>query len=403
MQRTVLFLFLMAFHLVVVSAFTPDSIVSGGSESRTIEASASVFLSPLPKAVSETSGLIFWRNSLWTHNDSGGTPEIYKIDTATGKITQTIFLDGVINFDWEDIAQDDDFIFVGDFGNNGGDRKNLSIYKIPKALIPLNEKVVRITPSTIGFSFADQKNFENNFRKNDFDCEGFLAFGDSLFLFTKNWNDGNSRLYVVPKIEGDYKVLPRSTFPADGLVTGADVNPAQNEVALIGYKDYQPFMWLFWDFKGSDFFGGKKLRVDFPDLIFVQTEGIAYLDNDKIVYSSENSIAVQGVFSAKSSELKLKADKPNVADHSSKIKISPIAETFSEQIVFEIVELPTTYFSVGLIDRKGKKLYSEKFSVENGNLPFAVNIPVEKLKSGIYAIKIRSGGQSLVQKVKIKN
>jgi len=48
-------------------------------------------------------------------------------------------------------------------------------------------------------------------------------------------------------------------------------------------------------------------------------------------------------------------------------------------------------------------LYSEKFSVENGNLPFAVNIPVEKLKSGIYAIKIRSGGQSLVQKVKIKN
>ena len=399
----VLFSFFVAFQVFPVSVFSPDSLQSEGSKFRTVEVSASEFISTLPKAVSETSGLIFWRNSLWTHNDSGGKPEIYKIDTASGKITQTVFLDGVINFDWEDITQDEDFIFIGDFGNNGGDRQNLCIYKIPKASIPLTEKVVSVSPSTIRFSFADQKSFENNFRKNDFDCESFLSLGDSLFLFTKNWVDGNSRLYVLPKSDGEHSVWPRTTFHADGLVTGADVNPAQNEVALIGYKDFQPFMWLFWDFEGNDFFGGKRLRIDFPELIFVQTEGIAYLNEDKIVYSFERSIVDAGVFSVSSSGLKLLADQPVVADHLSKIVISDIPETFSGKIMFDVIEVPAPKFVVGLSDRNGKKLYSEKFTVENSGSPFPVSIPVGKLKSGNYAIKIISGGQSLVRKVKIKN
>lgn len=399
----VLFSFFVTFQVFPVSSLVKDSLVSDGSTYRTVEAAGKDFLSPLPKTVSETSGLIFWRNSLWTHNDSGGKPEIYKIDTATGKIIQTVFLDGVINFDWEDITQDEDFIFIGDFGNNGGDRKNLCIYKIPKASFSLTEKVVSVNPSTIRFSFADQKSFENNFRKNDFDCEGFLSLGDSLFLCTKNWVDGNSRLYVLPKTVGEHSVWPRTTFPADGLVTGADVNPAQNEVALIGYKDFQPFMWLFWDFKGNDFLGGKKLRVDFPELIFVQTEGIAYLDEDKIVYSFENSGVEQGVFTVSSSGLKALADKPAAADQSSKIVISDIPETFSGKIVFDVIVVPTPKFSVALSDRNGKKLYSEKFIVENSNTPYPVIIPVGKLRSGNYAIKIISGGQSLVRKVKIKN
>ena len=197
MQKTFLvsILFLISFQAVPFASSNTDSLSflkNGGF--RKIDASPSVFLSPLPEKVNETSGLIFWRNALWTHNDSGGKPEIYKIDTSTGKIVQTICLDGIIAFDWEDMAQDNDFIFIGDFGNNGGDRKNLCIYKILKSSIPLNEKTATLTPSKINFSFADQKSFVNNFRKNDFDCEAFFACGDSLFLFSKNWVDGNTRM-----------------------------------------------------------------------------------------------------------------------------------------------------------------------------------------------------------------
>lgn len=398
------FLFLIAFQVLGFVPSNPDSSVFLKNDGfRQVEARPTVFLAPLPDKVKETSGLIFWRNALWTHNDSGGKPELYKIDTATGKISQTIILDGIMANDWEDVAQDNDFIYVGDFGNNGGDRKDLCIYKIPKSVIPLSEKVVRLSPSTLKFSFADQTVFENNFRKNDFDCEAFFAFGDSLYLFSKNWVDGNTRMYVLPKIAGDFKVLPRAAFPADGLVTGADVNPANDEVALIGYKDFQPFMWLFWDFGGNDFFGGEKLRVDFPDLIFVQTEGIAFLDDDKIVYSAEKSIIPQSVFTVTSSGLKSLAEKASVQENLSTILISDISKTFSGKIIFEVIKVPADKFSVVLSSRNGKKLCSEKFDVENSNLPFSVNIPVEKLKSGNYAIKIISGGQTLVRKVKIKN
>ncbi|PKP22334.1 MAG: hypothetical protein CVU06_09535, partial [Bacteroidetes bacterium HGW-Bacteroidetes-22] len=36
----------------------------------------------LPNAVNETSGLIWFRGAWWTHNDSGGKPEIYRLSKS---------------------------------------------------------------------------------------------------------------------------------------------------------------------------------------------------------------------------------------------------------------------------------------------------------------------------------
>lgn len=406
MQKSFLvsILFLIAFQVFGFVPSNPDSLINNKSGGfKKIEASPSVFLSPLPEKVNETSGLIFWRNALWTHNDSGGKPEIYKIDTATGKIVQTICLDGIIAFDWEDMAQDNDFIFIGDFGNNGGDRKNLCIYKILKSSIPLNEKTATLTPSKINFSFADQKSFENNFRKNDFDCEAFFACGDSLFLFSKNWVDGNTRMYVLPKKAGEYPVSPRSTFPADGLITGTDFNEAKNEVVLVGYKNFQSFLWLFDDFDGTDFFNGQKLRVDFPDLVFVQTEGITYLDEDKILFSCERSSVAPSVFEVNSSALKLSAEKQISTYQSSGIVVNEFPAHFTKTIKFEVVSLPDSHFSVELRDKRWKKISSEKFVITEGAAPYSVLIPVGKLRSGTYFVKIISDEKSLVRKIKIEN
>ena len=86
----------------------------------------------LPDTVSETSGLIFHNGKLITHNDSGGRPELYEIDTTSLEITRTVTIENIENIDWEDIAQDDTHIYIGDFGNNGGDRTDLKIYKCLK-------------------------------------------------------------------------------------------------------------------------------------------------------------------------------------------------------------------------------------------------------------------------------
>jgi hypothetical protein len=72
----------------------------------------------LPDSVMETSGLIWWRGSYWTHNDSEGGNMVYRLDSLTGSIIQKIEVTNAGNFDWEDIDHDVDYIYIGDFGNN---------------------------------------------------------------------------------------------------------------------------------------------------------------------------------------------------------------------------------------------------------------------------------------------
>lgn len=247
-----------------------------------------VIIKKLPKKVFETSGLIWWRNSYWTHNDSGGEHEIYRLDSLTGKILQTVYISNADNVDWEDIDQDNDYIYIGDFGNNLGNRTDLVIYKLPKSEIAENDNDT-VTGERIEFSYADQKDFTIKNRANDYDCEAVLCFGDGLYLFTKNWVDLKCRIYEVPKNPGQYTVFPLDEFTVDGLITGAGVNSNKNKIVLCGYKNYVPFIWILSDFRNNDFFGGNKRRIDFKELLATQTEGITFTDNTTFSLSAERT------------------------------------------------------------------------------------------------------------------
>lgn len=50
------------------------------------------FRSYLPEEVQETSGLFFHNGKIWTHNDSGGQPILYALDTTNFEIVQRITL-----------------------------------------------------------------------------------------------------------------------------------------------------------------------------------------------------------------------------------------------------------------------------------------------------------------------
>jgi hypothetical protein len=250
----------------------------------------------LPLELRETSGLIFWNNALWTHNDSGGEPVIYKFDTLTGKVLQRVTLVNARNIDWEEIAQDDTCIYIGDFGNNLGNRKDLKIYIVSKTDIPYN-KDGEVTASVINFSYADQQNFDPANRSNDYDCEAMVAYGDSLYLFTKNWANQQSRLYALPKAPGTYSVFPGDTLAADGLITGADLSPSGNELVLCGYKNYSPILWLLFDFRNGSYFKGNKRLIKFSGMTGTQTEGAAFLRESEVVISSEKTtVSPAGLF-----------------------------------------------------------------------------------------------------------
>lgn len=248
----------------------------------------SVVVNALPQAVNETSGLIYWNGGLWTHNDSGNPPELYKLDTLSGQILQTIIVSGVQNIDWEDIAQDETHIYIGDFGNNAGNRTDLKVLKIPKTDIPASGNA-SVEPETINFSYGDQNSFVSANRNNDFDCESMITYGDSLYLFTKNWVNQQTRLYGLSKIPGNYEIFPNDNLIADGLITGADIQDG-GEIVLIGYKNYNPFMWLLFDFQGSDFFGGNKRRINFTGVLGIQSEGIGYTFGSNVFISSEKTV-----------------------------------------------------------------------------------------------------------------
>jgi hypothetical protein len=92
----------------------------------------------LPAEVHETSGLARSRSDpdlFWTHNDAGGAPVLYAID-AGGALRGAVTIRGASQLDWEDIAvarcESGDCVFVGDIGDNQGERESITIYRIPE-------------------------------------------------------------------------------------------------------------------------------------------------------------------------------------------------------------------------------------------------------------------------------
>lgn len=239
----------------------------------------------LPVTLNETSGLVLWNHQLWSHNDSGNDNRIFALDTLTGKIIASYPLKAAVNHDWEEISQDQDFLYVGDFGNNAtGCRTDLNILRISKNSLLANDPKV----DSIQFSYSDQLSLAPApGNKSDFDCEAFIVTKDSIYLFTKQWTSAKTSLYALPKVPGKYQAHYKSTLDVRGLITGAVYLETKKMIALCGYsKLLQPFVYLLFDYKGNDFFSGniRKLAVGLP---FHQVEGIASNDGVKFYICNE--------------------------------------------------------------------------------------------------------------------
>ena len=243
----------------------------------------------LPNDVRETSGLFFHNGRLWTHNDSGGKPVLYALDTTTFEVVQKITLANAKNKDWEDVCTDGERVYVGDFGNNKGKRKNLRIYTFSLSALP-DSGDATITVDSIRFCFVDQTNFVYNKHEHDFDCEAMFATEDYLYLFSKGWATGTTRMYRLPKTLGNYVAEVVNGFDSQGLITGADYDRENHVLVVVGYVKniWKPFMYLIFDFDEE----GVKLsnrRFELPQWAGTQTEGICFFDEGKCYVSAETS------------------------------------------------------------------------------------------------------------------
>ena len=98
-------------------------------------------LTELDQDIKETSGLVNLNGEIWTHNDSGDDPILYQINASNGNIIRTVEIANATNEDWEDITADENFVYIGDVGNNYGDRTDLRIYKISRSALAASDEV----------------------------------------------------------------------------------------------------------------------------------------------------------------------------------------------------------------------------------------------------------------------
>lgn len=193
----------------------------------------------LTAPLTESSGLTTINDMLYTHNDSGDTPTLYVLDTL-GALKRATTFKNLKNTDWEGITNDANYVYVGDFGNNLGTRKDLTIYKIAMTDLENPDAIAQ----KITFNYDTQTNFTARNRNHGYDLETIIAINDHLILFSKDWTTQQTTIYKVPKEAGDYTLRPQGTIPVNNLITDAAYN-GKNRIVLCGYDNsLQPYIFI---------------------------------------------------------------------------------------------------------------------------------------------------------------
>lgn len=266
-----------------------------GCSSTTTTKSPLVVKTILPKELKEISGLTAVGGNIWAITDKPKS-RVFRLDMA-GKLLQTVNVSNVEATDVEAVTSDSTFIYIGDVGDNVGDRVERKIIKIKAAGIPAGAEV-QVTGETIEFTFPNEAVTETK-KENNFDCESVLSFKDSLYVFTKDREDKETKLYVLPKVPGKYVARYISSFDSKGLITDAAINKQNNELALIGYHKghLYPFILLFSNFTGNDFFSGDHQRIELAKKEWDwQLEGITYSNKNIVYFSCEGTKQVPATF-----------------------------------------------------------------------------------------------------------
>ncbi|WP_188616277.1 hypothetical protein [Cloacibacterium rupense] len=249
----------------------------------------------LSDSLKETSGLTFLRDQLYTFNDSGNTNEIFEIDKNNGKILKK-FKTNFPNKDWEAITNDGESLYIGDFGNNAGSRKDLAIYKTS----PFCDNISSVdTDLKFQFNYSEQKDFIVNYLNHDFDAEAMIFLDGNIHLFTKEWASKNISHYIISVQSTENQTISKLESYETGFVV-TDASYFEGKLYVVGYtKKAKVYLMVFEENQDGLFFSEplKKYKLG-SALTIGQVEGIA-VNKDGIYISNERFVKL--IFNAKQS------------------------------------------------------------------------------------------------------
>jgi hypothetical protein len=192
-------------------------------------------------SLDESSGLASHDGFFWTINDSGNSNVIFKV-SSSGTIVHEVEISNAKNIDWESLAQDESFLYVADTGNNLNRRSSFTIYKVPWTSL-VNDKA---EAELLTFNYGDYES--GRMTSHNFDAEAIAINGNEVWLFSKNRGDRRTRLYKFPKLAGHYSPDPVRSLPVNSLVTGADINSANDTLFLLSVRRSSSGLEnLFWE------------------------------------------------------------------------------------------------------------------------------------------------------------
>jgi hypothetical protein len=234
---------------------------------------------PLPAPLRESSGVAASHRQagvLWTHNDSGDGAELFAVDAA-GRELGTTRITGARNEDWEDVAvgpcEGGDCVYIADTGDNERKRSDASIY--------------RVREPRPGEASAPAERLRVSYPDGSHDTEALfvLPTGD-IYLVSKGRHDRQTLYRYRAGGSGTLeKVVELGPQPEEQLrfITGASASPSGRWVAIRRYK-------LLSIYHTADLLAGRTapaLEVDLTPVGEAQGEGVALLDNGRVILSSE--------------------------------------------------------------------------------------------------------------------
>jgi hypothetical protein len=196
-----------------------------------------VLLGPLPAAIDEASGLYCSSiDTCWTHNDDTDGARIYAL-SGSGAFLEQRFISDAEQFDYESISGGPGDWLIGDFGNNGNERTDLTIYRFTDPRTTEDD----ILPSTsISFHMEDQTAFPPAPSQWNFDLEAMVHTESDILLFTRNRTtpyNGITKVYRLNTDEAEQTAMLIGSFLTSGTnpssaITGAALDTDEDRLAL---------------------------------------------------------------------------------------------------------------------------------------------------------------------------
>jgi hypothetical protein len=334
-----------------------------------------------PADLNEISGIQFIQHSFWAINDGGNPARLYQIDTF-GNIVKT-FKIPASNTDWEDICSDgDSMLYIGDFGNNDNNRKDLAIYAVN-----INQpQKDTLFPTKLAFSYSDQFDFPPASNQKQFDCEAFIFINDTFHLFSKNRTspfDGWVKHYVLPLKTNNNIAQLTDSFKVGGFlkeiywVTSAALD--KKTLYLLSSDK----MYAFNNSSSSNLFGGAFTTISFGDI--TQKEGICLDGQGNIWITDEANNGPAGLY---------------VMEQNTAIQMHP-----------SIQKLTATFLHDAGIIKIADQKQAGKLSITNmnGSLVFQqgylqnepIVIATQGWSKGVYLVQFTTSEHNFLTKIKI--